>query len=91
MLEIIIRDADIPVIVDAGLRSPAEAAMAIEMGCDAVLVNSAIAAAGNPPAMARAFAAAVEAGMLARAAGVMASGDTAVPTSPLMSFLGDDA
>ena len=87
MLEIIIRDANVPVIVDAGLRSPAEAAMAIEMGCDAVLVNSAIAVAEHPSLMAEAFAAAVETGMLARRAGMMASGDTAVPTSPLLSFL----
>jgi len=89
MLEIIIRDAGIPVIVDAGIRSPAEAAMAIELGCDAVLVNSAIAVAREPVAMAAAFAAAVEAGIMARRAGVMAVGDVAVPTSPLLSFLDD--
>ena len=52
MLRIIIRDAEVPVIVDAGLRAPSEAAQAIEMGCDAVLVNSAIAAASHPAAMA---------------------------------------
>ncbi len=89
MLELIIRDANIPVIVDAGLRSPAEAAMAMEMGCDAVLVNSAIAAAENPVLMARAFAAAVETGTMARAAGMMAVCDEAVATSPLLSFLSD--
>ena len=55
MLRIIIRDAEVPVIVDAGLRAPSEAAQAIEMGCDAVLVNSAIAAASHPAAMAAAF------------------------------------
>jgi len=89
MLELIIRDANIPVIVDAGLRSPAEAALAMEMGCDAVLVNSAIAAAENPFLMAKAFADAVDAGMLARQAGLMAVCDEAVPTSPLLSFLSD--
>ncbi len=89
MLELIIRDANIPVIVDAGLRSPAEAALAMEMGCDAVLVNSAIAAAENPVLMAKAFADAVDAGMLARQAGLMAVCDEAVPTSPLLSFLSD--
>ncbi|MBT3193916.1 MAG: thiazole synthase [Verrucomicrobia bacterium] len=87
MLEIIIRDANVPVIVDAGLRSPAEAAMAIEMGCDAVLVNSAIAVAEEPSLMAKAFADAVETGMLARRAGLMSRGEAAIPTSPLLSFL----
>jgi thiazole synthase len=57
------------------------------MGCSAVLVNSAIAAAGNPPAMARAFATAVDAGWAARQAGLMARSDAAVASSPLTSFL----
>ena len=61
----------------------------MEMGCDAVLVNSAIAAAENPVLMAKAFADAVDAGMLARQAGLMAVCDEAVPTSPLLSFLSD--
>src|SRR3972149_4393662 len=52
MLRLILRDARIPVIVDAGLRSPSEAAAALEMGGDAVLVNSAVAASGDPIAMA---------------------------------------
>lgn len=89
MVELIIRDANVPVIVDAGLRSPGEAALAMEMGCDAVLVNSAIAAARNPVAMAKAFAAAVETGFQARQAGLMAYGNAAVPTSPLLSFLSE--
>jgi thiazole synthase len=88
MLEIIIRDAGIPVIVDAGIRAPSEAALAIEMGCDAVLVNSAVAVAADPVLMAKAFAAGVETGMMARSAGLMASGSRAVATSPLLSFLG---
>jgi thiazole synthase len=88
MLEIIIRDAGIPVIVDAGIRSPSEAALAIEMGCDAVLVNSAVAVASDPVLMAKAFASGVETGMMARSAGLMASGKVAVATSPLLSFLG---
>jgi thiazole synthase len=87
MLSLIIRDSNIPVIVDAGLRSPAEAAAAMEMGCEAVLVNSAIAAAGDPVAMASAFARAVEVGHAARAAGIMTRRDVALPTSPLTSFL----
>ncbi|MEI8351914.1 MAG: thiazole synthase [bacterium] len=87
MIRLIIADSGIPVIVDAGLRAPSEAAAALEMGCSAVLVNSAIAAAGNPPAMARAFATAVDAGWAARQAGLMARSDVAVASSPLTSFL----
>jgi thiazole synthase len=90
MLRLIIRDSNIPVIVDAGLRSPSEAAAAMEMGCDAVLVNSAIAAADNPEAMAGAFSAAVEAGHAARVAGLMASSEDAVATSPLTAFLSQE-
>ena len=87
MIRIIIENSSVPVIVDAGLRSPGEAAIALEMGCDAVLVNSAVAAAGNPKAMAAAFAQAVNAGRAARAAGLMSASDTASPTSPITSFL----
>jgi len=88
MIRLIIRDSNIPVIVDAGLRAPSEAARAMEMGCDAVLVNSAIAAARNPAAMAKAFALGVEAGFAARQAGLMPKSELAVATSPLTSFLG---
>jgi thiazole synthase len=87
MIRLIIRDSNIPVIVDAGLRAPSEAARAMEMGCDAVLVNSAIAAAKDPVAMARAFALGVETGYAARQAGLMPKSDAAVATSPLTSFL----
>lgn len=88
MLALIVRESNVPVIVDAGLRSPSDAAAAIEMGCDAVLVNSAIAAAGNPARMAAAFRLAVEAGFEARGAGLMNASDSAQATSPLTSFLG---
>jgi thiazole synthase len=88
MLRLIIEDSNVPVIVDAGLRAPSEAAAAMEMGCGAVLVNSAIAAAGDPVAMASAFAAAVKAGYAARRAGLMSRSAQAVATSPLTSFLG---
>jgi thiazole synthase len=91
MLRLIVRDARLPVIVDAGLRSPAEAAAALEMGCAAVLVNSAIAAAGSPAAMAAAFARAVEAGRAGYLAGIMPRGETAVATSPLTAFLSTEA
>ncbi|NTU98054.1 MAG: thiazole synthase [Chlorobiaceae bacterium] len=91
MLDIIIRESGIPVIVDAGLRSPGEAALAMEMGCSAVLVNSAVAAAGNPAAMACAFSEAVRAGRNAFNAGLMPKSGHAVATSPLTSFLGTEA
>lgn len=87
LLQIIIREARIPVIVDAGLRSPSQAAAALEMGCSAVLVNTAVAAAGDPPAMAAAFAQAVAAGRLARLAGVMNVAEEAEASSPLTAFL----
>lgn len=90
MLTLILRDSNIPVIVDAGLRSPSEAAAAMEMGCDAVLVNSAIATAEDPPGMASAFASAVEAGCAARQAGLIACSEDAVPTSPLTAFLSQE-
>ena len=90
MIKIIVRDANIPVVVDAGLRSPSEAAAALEMGCDAVLVNSAIAAAENPSAMGAAFKMGVDAGRAARLAGLMATSEVALASSPLTSFLSSD-
>jgi thiazole synthase len=87
MIKIIVRDSNVPVVVDAGLRAPSEAACALEMGCDAVLVNSAIAAADNPAAMAAAFRLGVAAGRAARLAGLMPTSDVAVASSPLTSFL----
>jgi len=87
MLKIMLRECAIPVIVDAGLRSPSEAAAAMEMGCAAVLVNSAIAASDDPPVMADAFASCVKAGRQAWRAGLMIRSDNASATSPLTSFL----
>jgi thiazole synthase len=87
MLQVIVRDAGVPVIVDAGLRAPSDAAAVMEMGGGAVLVNSAIAAAENPALMAEAFAAAVKAGRQAWNAGLMPRSETAVATSPLTAFL----
>jgi thiazole synthase len=87
MIKIIVRDANVPVVVDAGLRAPSEAAAALEMGCDAVLVNSAIAAAENPVAMAAAFKTGVETGRMAYQAGLMPISDVAIASSPLTSFL----
>ena len=86
-ISIIIEQARVPVIVDAGLGAPSHAAEALELGADAVLINTAIAVAENPVAMARAFKMAVEAGRTAREAGLPAQQDTAIPTSPLTGFL----
>lgn len=87
LLEIIIEQSNVPVVVDAGLGAPSHAADAMEMGADAVLVNTAIAVAGDPVMMARAFAKAVEAGREAFNAGLGAVSTTAQATSPLTSFL----
>ncbi|MBX9577376.1 MAG: thiazole synthase [Chthoniobacterales bacterium] len=87
MIEIIIAQATVPVIVDAGLGAPSHAAEAIEMGADAVLINTAIAAAADPVRMARAFRMAVESASEAVAAGLPGKADHAVATSPLTGFL----
>jgi thiazole synthase len=88
MLEWIISESCIPVVVDAGLRSPSDVVLALELGVDAVLVNSAVAAATNPVGMATAFATAVTCGVDARQAGVMSASHAAIATSPLLGFLG---
>lgn len=87
LLKIIIEQSRVPVVVDAGLGAPSHAAEAMELGADAVLVNTAIAVAGDPVRMARAFAAATVAGREAYEAGLGATGDYAVASSPLTSFL----
>ena len=87
MLEIIIAESNVPVVVDAGIGAPSHAAAAMEMGADAVLVNTAIAVAGDPVAMAQAFAKAVEAGREAYEAGLGRRSSVAVASSPLTSFL----
>lgn len=75
---------DVPLVVDAGLGLPSQAAMAMEMGYDAVLLNTAVAKAGDPAAMAEGFAKAVEAGRLAFEADPMESRDMAAPSTPLI-------
>lgn len=88
-LEIIISQSKVPVVVDAGIGSPSHAAQAMEMGADAVLVNTAIAVSGNPVQMARAFKMAVEAGRTAFEARLAkpASHIEAIASSPLTAFL----
>ncbi|RMG39987.1 MAG: thiazole synthase [Candidatus Dadabacteria bacterium] len=87
MLEIIIEESRVPVVIDAGLGLPSHAADALEIGADAVLVNTAIATAGDPVLMARAFKEAVSAGRRAYLAGRAAIRSAADASSPLTSFL----
>lgn len=86
-LEIIIEQSKVPVIIDAGIGAPSDAAKAMEIGADAVLVNTAIAVAGNPSQMATAFKLAVNAGRLAYEAKLGSIQNNAQASSPLTSFL----
>jgi thiazole synthase len=86
-IEIIIEQATVPVVVDAGLGAPSHAAEAMEMGADAVLVNTAIAVASDPVKMAQAFKAAIEAGRAAYEIGLPSPKKAADATSPLTGFL----
>jgi thiazole synthase len=86
-LRIIVEQATVPVVVDAGLGAPSHAAEAMELGADAVLVNTAVAIAGDPVAMARAFALGVEAGRRAYLAGRAPARSEAEASSPLTGFL----
>jgi thiazole synthase len=86
-LRIIIEQATVPVVVDAGLGAPSHAAEAMELGADAVLVNTAIAVASDPCRMALAFKMAVEAGRAAYEMGLPATQEAASATSPLTAFV----
>ena len=86
-IRIIIEQATVPVVVDAGLGAPSHAAEAMEMGADAVLINTAIAVADDPNRMAVAFKLAVEAGRAAYESGLGIQTETASATSPLTAFL----
>src|SRR3954465_13353509 len=88
-IAIIIEQATIPVVVDAGLGAPSQAAEAMEMGADAVLVNTAIAIASDPSRMAHAFRKAVEAGREAREIGLAEARSSASATSPLTGFFSE--
>jgi len=88
-LEIIIQQSNVPVIIDAGIGSPSDAALAMEMGADAVLVNTAIAIAGNPVQMAIAFKLAVQAGRMAFESKLANKAYQAIASSPLTQFLNE--
>ncbi len=87
-IALIIENAGVPVVVDAGIGVPSEAAQAMEMGADALLINSAIALAGNPPTMARAMAMACEAGRAAFQAGRLPVRPDASASSPTSGRVG---
>ncbi|GAB3476166.1 thiazole synthase [Marinomonas epiphytica] len=87
-LEIIIEQSNVPVIVDAGIGAPSDAALALEIGADAVLVNTAMAVAKQPVPMAQAFKMAVQAGRMAYEAGLGEKQVKAQASSPLTEFLG---
>lgn len=89
LVKIMIDEIDLPVVVDAGIGKPSEAAEAMELGAAAVLVNTAIATAGNPVMMAEAFELAVRSGRIAFIAGTGAVQDFAEASSPLTGFLNE--
>jgi len=87
LVEIMIREIKLPIIVDAGLGKPSDACQCMEMGCAAVMVNTAIAVSPNPVEFARAFSLAVKAGRLAYRSGMPGSASEARASSPLTGFL----
>lgn len=87
LIELLIENCTVPVIVDAGIGRPSHAAAAMEMGADAVLVNTAIATAKDPEAMGKAFSLAVEAGRMAYLSQMAVQSKTARASSPLTGFL----
>ncbi|MDD5476849.1 MAG: thiazole synthase [Candidatus Omnitrophica bacterium] len=90
LIEIMVNEIKLPIIVDAGLGKPSEACECMELGCAAVLVNTAIAVSEDPVKMAKAFSQAVYAGRLAYLSGIPAMGKTARASSPLTGFLRED-
>jgi thiazole synthase len=90
LIEIMVQEIKAPIIVDAGIGRPSHACQAMELGCAAVLVNTAIAIADNPVDMAKAFSAAVYAGRLGFLCGLHQAGSRAEASSPLTGFLRDE-
>tara|TARA_Y100001935_G_scaffold255079_1_gene266414 strand:- start:4333 stop:5106 length:774 start_codon:yes stop_codon:yes gene_type:complete len=86
-ISLIIKQSKVPVIVDAGIGTPSDATIAMEMGCDGVLINSAIASAKKPVEMAKAFKLAVKAGRGAYLSGRMKKNNLAIPSSPFEGLI----
>jgi len=91
LIAVLINEIDLPIVVDAGIGAPSQAAEAMEMGAAAVLVNTAVATAEQPAVLARAFALAVEAGRMAYLSGLPRQRPVANASSPLTGFLYDNA
>lgn len=89
LIQILIDEIDIPVIVDAGIGAPSQAVDAMEMGADAVLLNTGISSASDPVGMAEAFGMAIRAGRLAYRSGLGVTSSMASASSPLTGFLGE--
>ncbi len=89
-IQVLINEIDLPIVVDAGIGAPSQAAEAMEMGTDAVLANTAVATAQNPAILSRAFALAVEAGRMAYLSGLPQQQPAAKASSPLTGFLYDN-
>ena len=89
-IALIARDVEVPVVLDAGIGTASDAALAMELGCDAVLLATAVTRAGDPERMARAMALAVESGWLAARAGRIPRIDGARASSPLLGMIGRD-
>jgi thiazole synthase len=87
-IELICRSSPVPVILDAGIGTASDAALAMELGCDGVLLNTAVAKARDPVLMARAMRAAVEAGRAARRAGRIPKRTHAEASSPQLGLIG---
>lgn len=90
LIEILVNEINIPVIVDAGIGKPSEACHSMELGCAAVLINTAIAIANDPVNIAKAFSEAVKAGRIAYNAGMASSKKYASASSPLTGFLREE-
>ncbi|MDR1952555.1 MAG: thiazole synthase [Elusimicrobiota bacterium] len=90
MIKILIDEIDLPIIVDAGIGKPSDACQAMEMGCAAVMINTAISSSGNPVLMAEAFKNSVEAGRKAFLAKLGTISDTGRASSPLTNFLNEE-
>ncbi len=91
LIQVLINEIDLPIVVDAGIGAPSQAAEAMEMGAAAVLANTAVATAEQPAVLARAFALAIEAGRMAYLSGLPRQTSAADASSPLTGFLYDNA
>ena len=88
-IQILLDEIDIPIIIDAGIGTPAQACEAMQMGVDAMMINTAIANSNDIPLMAKAFGMAIKAGRIAYKAGLASTSNLARASSPLSDFVRD--